>query len=71
MSQGVTGFMEIFQGKLDKMKEQLKGELEKAKHERDRKLIKRHLEDAKKLNHTLKEMRKVNSKRCPHCGENL
>ena len=29
------------------------------------------LADAKKLNRTLKEMRKANTKLCPHCGEKL
>ncbi len=68
---GITGFIEIFEGRLNKMKMHLKVELGKAKHERDRKIIKSHLTDARKLNKTLKEMRKVNTKLCPHCGEKL
>ncbi len=70
-SPGITGFIEIFEGRLIKMKLHLKAELGKAKHERDRKIIKSHLTDAKKLNRTLKEMRKANTKLCPHCGEKL
>ena len=70
-STGITGFIEIFEGRLQKMKLHLKEELSKAKHERNRKLIKNHLSDAKKLNKTLKEMRNVNIKLCPHCGEKL
>ena len=70
-SPGITGFIEIFEGRLNKMKLHLKAELSKAKHERNRKLIKNHLSDAKKLNKTLKEMRNVNTKLCPHCGEKL
>jgi len=70
-SPGITGFIEIFEGRLNKMKLHLKAELSKAKHERDRKIIKSHLTDARKLNKTLKEMRKVNTKLCPHCGEKL
>ena len=70
-SQGITGFIEIFEGRLNKMKLHLKAELGKVKHERDRKIIKSHLTDARKLNKTLKEMRKVNTKLCPHCGEKL
>ena len=70
-SLGITGFIEIFQGKLDKMKLQLKKELEKSKHERDRKWIKRQLSSARKLNQRLKEMRNSVVKRCPHCGEKL
>ena len=70
-SPGITGFIEIFEGRLNKMKLHLKEELGKAKHERNRKLIKNQLSEAKKLNKTLKEMRHVNTKLCPHCGEKL
>jgi len=70
-SPGITGFIEIFEGRLVKMKLHLKAELNKAKHERDRKIIKSHLADARKLNKTLKEMRNATIKLCPHCGEKL
>ena len=70
-STGITGFLEIFEGRLNKMKATLKAELSKAKHERDRRMIKNHLAEARKLNRTLKDMRHVTSKRCPHCGEKL
>ena len=70
-STGITGFIEIFEGRLQKMKLHLKEELSKAKHERDKNAIRRIVADAKKLNKTLKEMRHVTSKRCPHCGEKL
>jgi hypothetical protein len=67
----ITGFIEIFEGRLDKMKLHLKQELSKAKHERDKKAIRRIVYDARKLNRTLKEMRNVAAKRCPHCGEKI
>ena len=70
-SPGITGFIEIFEGRLNKMKLHLKEELGKAKGERNRKLIKSQLSDARKLNKTLKEMRSANTKLCPHCGEKL
>ena len=70
-SPGITGFIEIFEGRLVKMKLHLKEELGKAKHERNRKLIKSQLSEARKLNKTLKDMRHVTTKRCPHCGEKL
>ena len=70
-STGITGFIEIFEGRLNKMKLHLKEELSKAKGERNRKLIKSQLSDAKKLNRTLKEMRNASAKKCPYCGENL
>ena len=68
---GITGFIEIFEGRLNKMKLHLKEELGKAKSDRDRKSIRRITADARKLNKTLKEMRNANTKLCPHCGEKL
>jgi hypothetical protein len=70
-STGITGFIEIFEGRLNKMKLHLKEELGKAKHERDKQAIKRIVADARKLNRTLKEMRNASAKKCPHCGERL
>ena len=70
-SPGITGFIEIFEGRLAKMKLHLKEELGKAKHERDKKAIRRIVYDARKLNRTLKEMRNASAKKCPHCGEKL
>ena len=70
-SPGITGFIEIFDGRLNKMKLHLKEELGKAKNDRDRKNIRRLTADARKLNRTLKEMRNANTKLCPHCGEKL
>ena len=68
---GITGFIEIFEGRLTKMKLHLKQELGKVKHDRDRKWIKHQLSDARKLNKTLKEMRNASARLCPHCGEKL
>ena len=70
-SPGITGFIEIFEGRLNKMKLHLKAVLSKVKSERNRKMIKNHLSDARKLNRTLKEMRQANTRLCPHCGEKL
>ena len=70
-STGITGFIEIFEGRLQKMKLHLKEELDKAKYDRDKKAIRRLVSDARKLNKTLKEMRNASAKKCPHCGERL
>ena len=70
-SPGITGFIEIFEGRLTKMKLHLKEELAKAKSDTDRKNVRRLLSDARKLNRTLKEMRNATAKKCPHCGERL
>ncbi len=68
---GITGFIEIFEGRLNKMKLHLKEELTKAKSDRDRKAIRRITTDARKLNKSLKDMRNADAKVCPHCGEKL
>jgi len=70
-STGITGFIEIFEGRLQKMKLHIKEELDKVKSDRDRKSIRRITSDARKLNKTLKEMRNASAKKCPHCGEKL
>ena len=70
-STGITGFIEIFEGRLQKMKLHIKQELDKVKSDRDRKSIRRLTADARKLNKTLKEMRNAAAKKCPHCGERL
>ena len=70
-SPGITGFIEIFEGRLAKMKLHLKEELSKAKSDRDRKNMRRLAADARKLNKTLKEMRNASARLCPHCGEKL
>jgi hypothetical protein len=70
-SPGITGFIEIFESRLNKMKLHLKEELTKAKSDRDRKSIRRITADARKLNKSLKEMRSATTRLCPHCGEKL
>lgn len=70
-SPGITGFTEIFESRLNKMKLHLKEELDKAKHERDRMNLRRLIADARKLKKTLKDMRKASAKKCPHCGGEL
>jgi len=70
-SAGITGFIEIFEGRLAKMKLHLKEELSKVKHDRNKKAIRRLIGDARKLNRKLKEMRNVSVMLCPHCGEKL
>jgi len=70
-SSGITGFIEIFEVRLIKMKLHLKEELNKAKSDRDRKNMRRLTADARKLTKTLKEMRNASARKCPHCGEKL
>lgn len=68
-----TGFYDIFKGKLDRMKEDLKKELERAKSDRRKDWIKHQIKQIKSLRDTVKEMEIVMNVKthCPHCGEKL
>lgn len=67
----ITGFYDVFEQKLDRMKERLKNELGKDKSDRDKKFLKKELKEAKKLRNILEEMKDKMGRRCPHCGEKL
>ena len=68
-----TGFYEVFKGKLDKMKKELKKELELAKSDRRKEVLKKLIKEAKSTRDLLKQMEKHMGKQthCPHCGEKL
>lgn len=68
-----TGFYEVFKGKLDKMKKELKKELELAKSDRRKEWLRRMIKDAKGTRDLLKEMEKHMGKitHCPHCNKEL
>jgi hypothetical protein len=70
-NKSLSGFIEVFEGRLHKMRDQLKEELDKSKSERSRSLIKGLLRDYKKLNKFLKEVKQDHSKKCPHCGKHI
>ena len=73
MSSGksLSGFIEIFESRLHKMRDQLKDELGKSKSERSRSLIKSLLRDHNKLKKFLKEVKQDHAKKCPHCGKHI
>lgn len=68
-----TGFYSIFKTKLDRLKEDLKHELSKAKSDRRKERIKAMIKEIKGLSQTVKEMEEVMDLKtvCPHCGEKL
>ena len=68
-NKSLSGFIDVFEGRLHKMRDQLKEELDKSKSERSRTLIKHLLRDYKKLNKFLKEVKQEHAKKCPHCGK--
>lgn len=69
-----TGFYEIFRGKLERMKSELKEELERAKSDRRKDWIKKQVKECKILQKTVNQMEQVMDlpkTKCPHCGEKL
>jgi DnaJ-domain-containing protein 1 len=67
----LSGFLDIFESRLEKMRGNLKKELDKSKSERCRTTIKRVTADARKLKKALKQVKEEHKKLCPHCGETL
>jgi hypothetical protein len=68
MTKKLSGFLDIFEGRLNKLRHTLKTELEKTKSERCRTTIKNALKDAKKLKKVVQQGREENKQICPHCG---
>ena len=64
----ITSFIPILEDKLTKIKKTLKNELQLAKSERRKDVMKKLVKDAKSLQKTIKEAKKHNAKPSPHCG---
>ena len=64
----ITGFLGVFEENLDKLRTSLKKELERAKSDRRKGVIKKQVREAKKLRDSLKEVKQAVAKKCPHCG---
>ena len=64
----IPAFIPILEDKLTKIKKTLKSELQLAKSERRKDVMKRLVKDAKSLQKTIKDAKKHNAKTCPHCG---
>lgn len=67
----ITGFIPVFEQRLEKLKNTLKIELQRAKSERRKDVMKTLVKDAKKLQKTIKQVKKKNIVKCPHCGGEL
>ena len=64
----ITSIIPILEDKLTKIKKTLKNELQLAKSDRRKDVMKRLVKDAKSLQKTIKDAKKYNVKTCPHCG---
>ena len=67
----ITSFIPILEDKLTKIKNTLKNELQLAKSDRRKDVMKKLVKDAKSLQKTIKEVKKENIVKCPHCGGEL
>ena len=67
----ITSFIPILEDKLTKIKNTLKNELQLAKSDRRKDVMKKLVKDAKSLQKTINEVKKENAKICPHCGGEL
>ena len=65
----MTGFLPIFEDKLERIKKNLKKELERAKSDRRKDFIKKELKEAKELRNLLRKA--VKKAVCPHCGGDI
>ena len=64
----ITSFIPVFEERLQKLKNTLKSELQRAKSERRKDVMKRLVKYPKSLQKTIKDAKKHNAKTCPHCG---
>ena len=74
MKQPITAFIGLFEEKLKRLKDDLKKELERAKSDRRKDVMKRLVQDAKGLQKTIKEANKFGTRDrnvCWVCGGEL
>ena len=67
----ITSYIPIFQQKVDKIKQSLKSELELAKSDRRKDVIKSQIKELKSLKKTIKKAVGEDENKCPHCGKPL
>lgn len=65
-----TGFISVFEQRVQSSRKRLKKELEKNKPDRNRRLLKDIIKQIKKWEKVLREHGK-DSKKCPHCGKRI
>ena len=70
MGQVITAFYGVFEEKLNKMKKEIKNELQRSRSERRKDWLKAQLKEAKSMRDHLKTMKKeMRTEECPHCGK--
>ena len=70
MGQVITAFYGVFEEKLQKMKRDIKEELDHPVSDRRKDWLKAQLKEAKSMRDHLKTMKKeMRTEECPHCGK--
>lgn len=69
----ITTYLEVFEQRLKKLKDNIEAEIGKPKKERRKSTLKEWVREARDLRKTLKDLvpEPESIKRCPHCGEKL
>lgn len=65
----IPNYLQIFDKKLDGLKDRIKREIQKPKKERNKATLKHFLADAKSLRKVLKHAKQENAVKCPHCDK--
>jgi hypothetical protein len=69
MSKVLTTYLSVFEGRLTKIKEDIKKEISKPKKDRSKHFLKDLVVESKKLKRLVRDMKQESQKLCPHCGE--
>lgn len=64
----LTTYLSVFEGRLHKIKEDIKKEISKPKKERSKHFLKELVVESKKLKRLVRDMKEETQKQCPHCG---
>jgi hypothetical protein len=69
MNKVLTTYLSVFEGRLTKIKEDIKKEISKPKKDRSKHFLKDLVVESKKLKRLVRDMKQESQKLCPHCGE--
>lgn len=69
MNKVLTTYLSVFEGRLTKIKEDIKKEISKPKKDRSKHFLKDLVVESKKLKRLVLDMKQESQKTCPHCGE--
>jgi len=67
MSKPIPNFLNVFEHKLDRLKDKIKDEIHKPKKDRSKKVLKELVMEANDLKRLIKQIKGDNVSLCPHC----